>query len=91
MKVDNSHIAEAVFFKIYHSGNKIAAARLASGIFQSGISLGLDDTDSLILSELEQFDCNYILTRKGFANFSMCGKTEIDAEKWHTLCREIYD
>ena len=93
MKVDNKQIAQAVFFKLYYSGNKIAAARLAAGIFnERPITLNLGDIDHAIESELDKFGCNFIYSGSGnTATFNMNGQTEIDSKKWEIMCDEIYN
>ena len=92
MKVDNREIARAVFFKLYHAHKDRAAARLAAGIFNGSITLGLGDTDSIVESELEAFGCRFSCGRNGnTASFFMSGQTEMDADSWNRMRKEIYD
>jgi hypothetical protein len=97
MKVDNQDIARAVFFKLYHSDNdktacNVAALRLASAIFQGRLLLGLGDIDWILETELEKFDCQFLIGRRGnTASFNLNGQTKIDAKKWDKLTKEIYD
>jgi len=92
MKVDNKQIAKAVFFKLYNSDNYRAAARVAFGIFQNTLTLGLGEYDHLIEWELENFGCSFVIGRGGStASFNMSGQTEIDSKKWEIMCDEIYN
>jgi hypothetical protein len=97
MKVDNTQIARAVFFKLYHADRDktaydMAALRLAAAMLNGSLTLGLGDTDYIIETELEKFGCCFLIGRSGnSASFNLNGQTEIEAGKWRTMTKEIYD